>query len=81
MKNNVVLNIIIAAVILEVISALQFCSTQRLLTDELEIRAESELTMKTIVITDTRCSACGAPLEDEVCRYCGTRAVIYKTIT
>ena len=50
MKNNVVLNIIIAAVILEVISALQFCSTQRLLADELEIRAESELTMKAIIV-------------------------------
>ena len=36
---------------------------------------------KTIVITETRCPACGAPLEDEVCGYCGTRVVIYKTIT
>lgn len=42
---------------------------------------EPEPEKKTIVITDTRCSACGAPLEDEVCGYCGTRAVIYKTIT
>lgn len=43
--------------------------------------SSTEPEKKTIVITDTRCSACGAPLEDEVCRYCGTRAVIYKTIT
>lgn len=42
---------------------------------------EKKTEKKTIVIKNTRCSACGAPLEDEVCRYCGTRAVIYKTIT
>ena len=49
-KNNVVLNIIIAAVILELISVLQFYHTQQMLADELEIRAESEITMKAIVV-------------------------------
>ena len=42
-KNNVILNIVFAAVVLELISATQFYYTQQLLADELEIRAESEL--------------------------------------
>ena len=37
-KNNVILNIVIAAVVLELISALQFYHTQQLLADELEKR-------------------------------------------
>ena len=49
-KNNVILNIVIAAVVLELISALQFYHTQQLLADELEKRAESELAMKALVI-------------------------------
>ena len=50
LKNKVVLNIILAAVVLELISALQFYHTHQLLADELEQRAESEITMKVIVI-------------------------------
>ena len=50
MKNRVVLNIVIAAVLLELISALQFFHTHQLLADELELRAESELTMKVIIV-------------------------------
>ena len=50
LKNMVVLNIILAAVVLELISALQFYHTHQLLADELEKRAESEITMKVIVI-------------------------------
>ena len=50
LKNKVVLNIVIAAIVLELISALQFYHTQQLLADELEIKAESELTMKAIII-------------------------------
>ena len=49
-KNNVILNIVFAAVVLELISATQFYYTQQLLADELEIRAESELTMKVLVV-------------------------------
>ena len=50
MKNNVVLNIIIAAILLELISALQFFSTQHLLADELERKAETELTMNVVIV-------------------------------
>ena len=50
LKNKVVLNIVLAAVILELISALQFFHTHQLLADELELRAESELNVKVIVI-------------------------------
>ena len=50
LKNKVVLNIILAAVLLELISALQFFHTHQLLADELELRAESELNTKVIVI-------------------------------
>ena len=50
MKNNVVLNIIIAAILLELISALQFFSTQHLLADELERKAETELTMSVVIV-------------------------------
>lgn len=35
---------------------------------------------KTIIITNTRCCACGAPLEGDTCSYCNTKAVIYKKI-
>lgn len=35
---------------------------------------------KTIVIKETHCASCGAPLEDDVCSYCKTKAVIYKRI-
>lgn len=35
---------------------------------------------KTIVIKQTHCASCGAPLEDDVCSYCGTKSVIYKRI-
>lgn len=50
LKNRVVLNIIFAAILLELISALQFYHTHQLLADELEQRAESEITMKVIVV-------------------------------
>ena len=50
LKNMVVLNIILAAIVLELISALQFYHTHQILADELEKRAESEITMKVIVI-------------------------------
>ena len=50
LKNNVVLNIILAAIVLQLILGVQFYYTQQLLADELEIRAESEITMKAIVI-------------------------------
>lgn len=35
---------------------------------------------KIIIIKNTRCCACGAPLEDDTCSYCNTKAVIYKKI-
>lgn len=35
---------------------------------------------KTIVIKQTHCASCGAPLENDVCSYCGTKSVIYKRI-
>ena len=50
LKNKVVLNIILATVVLELISAIQFYYTHQLLADELEERAESEITMKVLVI-------------------------------
>ena len=50
LKNKVVLNIILAAVVLELISALQFYHTHQLMADELEQRAELEITMKVIVV-------------------------------
>ena len=49
-KNNVILNIVFAAVVLELISGVQFYYTRQLLADELEIRAESDITMKAVVI-------------------------------
>lgn len=33
-----------------------------------------------IMLKDTHCAACGAPLEDDTCSYCKTKAVIYKKI-
>ena len=50
LKNKVVLNIILAAIVLILISGAQFFYFQKILADELDIRAESELTMKAIVI-------------------------------
>ena len=50
LKNKVVLNIIFAAIVLELISGAQFYYFQQLLGDELEKRAETELTMKAIVV-------------------------------
>ncbi len=50
LKNKVVLNIILAAIVLELISGAQFFYFQKILADELDVRAESELTMKAIVI-------------------------------
>ena len=50
LKNKVVLNIILAAIVLILISGAQFYYFQKILADELDIRAESELTMKAIVI-------------------------------
>lgn len=32
------------------------------------------------MLKDTHCSSCGAPLEDDTCSYCKTKAVIYKKI-
>ena len=51
--HGVVLNIIIAAVVLELISGLQFYHTRQLLADELEKRAETELTMKILIVKST----------------------------
>ena len=51
--HGVVLNIIIAAIVLELISALQFYHTRQLLADELEERAETELSMKALIVKST----------------------------
>jgi sigma-B regulation protein RsbU (phosphoserine phosphatase) len=53
LRNKVVLNIILAAIVLELISFLQFYYVQQMLADELEERAESEITIKAIVIKST----------------------------
>ena len=50
LKNKVVLNIILAAIVLELISGAQFYYFQNMLADELEMRAETELTMKAMVV-------------------------------
>ena len=50
LKNKVVLNIILAAIVLELISGAQFYYFQQILSDELEKRAETELTMKAMVV-------------------------------
>ena len=52
-KNNVILNIVLAAILLEAISATQFYFTRNLLADELERRAETELVMKAIIVKNT----------------------------
>ena len=53
LKNKVVLNIIFAAIVLELISGAQFYYFQQMLSVELEKRAETELTMKAIVVKNT----------------------------
>ena len=45
--------IIVAALLLQLISTLQYSYTRRLLTEELEKRAESELSMKAIIVKNT----------------------------
>ena len=50
LKNKVVLNIILAVVVLVLISGAQFYYFQKILADELEKRAETELTMKAMVV-------------------------------
>ena len=35
---------------------------------------------RSILITNTRCSGCGAPLKDDTCEFCGKKAIIYKKI-
>lgn len=54
LKANTSLMIIIAAaILLQMISAVQYYYTRSLLADELEKRAESEITMKAIVVKNT----------------------------
>jgi sigma-B regulation protein RsbU (phosphoserine phosphatase) len=54
LKTNTSLTIIIAAaVLLEIISAVQYYYTRSLLAEELEHRAESELTMKAIIVKNS----------------------------
>lgn len=51
MKTNTSLTIIIAAaILLQGISTIQYYYTHSLLADELEIRAESELTTKAVIV-------------------------------
>ena len=50
LKNKVVLNIVLAVVVLMLISGAQFYYFQKMLADELEKRAETELTMKAMVV-------------------------------
>ena len=50
LKNKVVLNIVVAALILELISGAQFYYFQKILANELEMRAGTELTMKIMVV-------------------------------
>ena len=54
LKANTSLMIIIAAaILLQMISAVQYYYTRNLLADELEKRAESEITTKAIVVKNT----------------------------
>ena len=54
LKTNTSLTIIIAAaVLLEIISAVQYYYTRSLLAEELEHRAESELTTKAIIVKNS----------------------------
>ena len=48
--NTSLIVIIAAAVLLELISAVQYYYTRSLLADELELRAESELTTKAVIV-------------------------------
>ena len=51
--NTSLIIIIVAALLLQLISAVQYYYTRSLLADELEKRAESEITMKSIIVKNT----------------------------
>ena len=51
--NTSLIIIIAAAILLQMISAVQYYYTRSLLADELEKRAESEITMKAIIAKNT----------------------------
>ena len=53
LKNKVVLNIIFAAIALELISGVQFYYFRGMMANELEKRAETELTMKAMVVKNS----------------------------
>ena len=53
LKNKVVLNIIFAAIALELISGVQFYYFRGMMANELEKRAETELTMKALVVKNS----------------------------
>lgn len=51
-----------------------------LITDMIGVEKEVKNDTQNVILSETHCSSCGAPLKDDTCSYCGSKSVVYKKI-
>ena len=74
------LAIIVSAVILKLCEIYDYDIDYSENSNNNIIRDNDNSKESAIILKETHCASCGAPLKDDVCSYCGTRSVIYKRI-